>query len=125
MDALKSIITDDSIRINEKNQPRRTSENVMNLIMVTNNDFPIKIEANDRRYVVCRCKAVHRDDVEYFTSLSNEIQAIGIKDSFHSQRRKRIQLEHLIHNSIIEEDQDINEDVNEDANEGNIEQINF
>jgi hypothetical protein len=43
----------------------------MNLIMVTNNDFPIKIEANDRRYVVCRCKAAHRDDVEYFTSLSN------------------------------------------------------
>ncbi|KAA6363250.1 MAG: hypothetical protein EZS28_041223 [Streblomastix strix] len=39
--------------------------------MVTNNDFPVKIEANDRRYVVCRCKAVHRDDVEYFTSLSN------------------------------------------------------
>ncbi|KAA6402355.1 MAG: hypothetical protein EZS28_002118 [Streblomastix strix] len=73
MDALKSIITDDSIRINEKNQPRRTSENVMNLIMVTNNDFPIKIEANDRRYVECRCKAVHRYDVEYFTSLSNDI----------------------------------------------------
>ncbi|KAA6384491.1 MAG: hypothetical protein EZS28_019983 [Streblomastix strix] len=41
--------------------------------MVINNDFPVKIEANDRRYVVCRCKAVHRDDVEYFTSLSNEI----------------------------------------------------
>ncbi|KAA6354778.1 MAG: hypothetical protein EZS28_049695 [Streblomastix strix] len=41
--------------------------------MVTNNDFPIKIEAKDRRYVVCRCKAVHRDDVEYFTSLSNDI----------------------------------------------------
>ncbi|KAA6401547.1 MAG: hypothetical protein EZS28_002928 [Streblomastix strix] len=43
----------------------------MNLIMVTNNDFPVKIEANDRCYVVCKCKAVHRDDVEYFTSLSN------------------------------------------------------
>ncbi|KAA6394455.1 MAG: hypothetical protein EZS28_010022 [Streblomastix strix] len=71
MDALKSIITDNQIRINEKNQPRRTAENVMNLIMVTNNDFPVKIEVNDRRYVVCRCKAVHRDDVEYFTSLSN------------------------------------------------------
>ncbi|KAA6371044.1 MAG: hypothetical protein EZS28_033429 [Streblomastix strix] len=97
MDALKSIITDNQIRINEKNQPLRTAENVMNLIMVTNNDFPIKIEANDRRYVVCRCKAVHKDDVEYFTSLSNEIQAIGTKESFHLQKRKRIQLEHHVH----------------------------
>ncbi|KAA6366858.1 MAG: hypothetical protein EZS28_037615, partial [Streblomastix strix] len=47
--------------------------------MVTNNDFPVKIEANDRRYDVCRCKAVHRDDVKYFTSLSNEILKVGIK----------------------------------------------
>ncbi|KAA6371642.1 MAG: hypothetical protein EZS28_032831, partial [Streblomastix strix] len=101
MDALTSIITDDSIRINEKNQQRRTSENVMNLIMVTNNDFPIKIEANDRRYVVCRCKAVHRDDAEYFTSLSNEILMAGTKESFHSQRRKRTQLEHHVHNLMI------------------------
>jgi hypothetical protein len=30
--------------------------------MVTNNDFPVKIEASDRRYVVCKCKAIHRDD---------------------------------------------------------------
>ncbi|KAA6386275.1 MAG: hypothetical protein EZS28_018199 [Streblomastix strix] len=106
--------------------------------MVTNNDFPIKIEANDRRYIVCRCKAVYRDDVEYFTSLSNEIQAIGIKESFHSQKRKRTQLEHHIHNLMIqsykiikrlkkrhrEEDQNINEDTNEDINDDIIEQIN-
>ncbi|KAA6386582.1 MAG: hypothetical protein EZS28_017892 [Streblomastix strix] len=94
--------------------------------MVTNNDFPVKIEANDRRYVVCRCKAVHRDDVEYFTSLSNEIQAIGIKESFHSQRRKRIQSEHHVHSLMIlrEEDQDINEDANDSINDDIMEQIN-
>ncbi|KAA6371277.1 MAG: hypothetical protein EZS28_033196 [Streblomastix strix] len=39
--------------------------------MVSNNDFPIKIEANDRRYVVCRCKAVHRE-----TDISNWNQRI-------------------------------------------------
>ncbi|KAA6361384.1 MAG: hypothetical protein EZS28_043089 [Streblomastix strix] len=95
----------------------------MNLIIVINNDFPVKIEANDKRYVVCRCKAVHRDDVEYFTSLSNEILKVGIKESFHSQRRKRKQLEHHVHNLMIlrEEDQDTNEDANDDI----IEQINL
>ncbi|KAA6392074.1 MAG: hypothetical protein EZS28_012399 [Streblomastix strix] len=57
--------------------------------MVTNNDFPVKIEANDRRNVACRCKAVHRDDVEYFTSLSNEIQVIGTKELYLSQKAKK------------------------------------
>ena len=42
--ALKSIITDNSIRINEKNQPRRTAENVANFIFCTNNPYPVKIE---------------------------------------------------------------------------------
>ncbi|KAA6374784.1 MAG: hypothetical protein EZS28_029689 [Streblomastix strix] len=79
MDALKSKTTDKQIRIKEINQLRRTSENVMNLIIVSNNDFPIKIDANDRHYVVCRCKAAHRDDVEYFTSLS-----IGFTTEFYN-----------------------------------------
>ncbi|KAH7831198.1 putative Poxvirus D5 protein [Monocercomonoides exilis] len=52
-DALKKIITDSTIRINEKNQPRRTAENVANFIFVTNYTYPVKIEIGDRRYVVC------------------------------------------------------------------------
>ncbi|KAH7814946.1 putative Poxvirus D5 protein [Monocercomonoides exilis] len=50
--ALKSVITENIIRINEKNQPRRTAENVANFIFVTNHSFPVKIETGDRRYVV-------------------------------------------------------------------------
>ncbi|KAA6363967.1 MAG: hypothetical protein EZS28_040506, partial [Streblomastix strix] len=38
---MKSIISDLTIRINEKNQPRRTAENVMNIIYVTNADMPV------------------------------------------------------------------------------------
>ncbi|KAH7825004.1 putative Poxvirus D5 protein [Monocercomonoides exilis] len=52
-DALKRIIADSTIRINEKNQPRRTAENVVNFIFVTNHTYPEKIEIGDRRYVVC------------------------------------------------------------------------
>lgn len=49
-EALKSIITDDTVRIKEKNQPRRTAENVAHFIFCTNNSFPVKIEIGDRRY---------------------------------------------------------------------------
>ncbi|KAA6394594.1 MAG: hypothetical protein EZS28_009877 [Streblomastix strix] len=38
---MKSIISDLTIRINEMNQPRRTAENVMNIVYVTNADMPV------------------------------------------------------------------------------------
>ena len=73
--ALKSIITDKVIRINEKNQPRRTSENVANFIFCTNNAFPVKIEMGDRRYVVMACNGVHKNDFEYWTTLNKSFTA--------------------------------------------------
>ena len=68
--ALKSVITDKVIRINEKNQPRRTSENVANFIFCTNNSFPVKIEMGDRRYVVMSCNGVHKNDFDYWEALN-------------------------------------------------------
>jgi predicted house-cleaning NTP pyrophosphatase (Maf/HAM1 superfamily) len=38
-DALKSIVTDNTVRVNEKNQPRRTAQNVANFIFVTKMKF--------------------------------------------------------------------------------------
>ncbi|KAA6394723.1 MAG: hypothetical protein EZS28_009748 [Streblomastix strix] len=71
MDSMKSIITEGSFRINEKYVPRYEAENVVNLIIETNNMFPIKIENSDRSYVICKCNPVHRGDLEYFTNLCN------------------------------------------------------
>ncbi|KAA6366706.1 MAG: hypothetical protein EZS28_037766 [Streblomastix strix] len=73
---MKSIISDPTIRINEKNQPRRTAENVMNIIYVSNADSPVQLDTDDRRHLVCPCKTVHqvteehKEDIEYFTQLS-------------------------------------------------------
>ncbi|KAA6354370.1 MAG: hypothetical protein EZS28_050103 [Streblomastix strix] len=62
---MKSIISDQTIRINEKNQPRRTAENVMNVIYVTNSDMPIQLETDDRRHLVRACKTVHQVTEEH------------------------------------------------------------
>ncbi|KAA6395322.1 MAG: hypothetical protein EZS28_009155 [Streblomastix strix] len=73
---MKSIISYPTIRINEKNQPRRTAENVMNIIYIRNADSPVQLDTDDRRHLVCACKTVHqvseehKEDVEYFTQLS-------------------------------------------------------
>jgi hypothetical protein len=68
-DALKSILTDNTIRVNEKNQPRRTAQNVANFIFVTNNAFPVKIEVSDRRYVVLVVSGHRAKDFGYFNNL--------------------------------------------------------
>ncbi|KAA6354618.1 MAG: hypothetical protein EZS28_049855, partial [Streblomastix strix] len=72
---MKSIISDLTIRINEKNQPRRKAEKVMNIIYVTNADSPLQLDTDERRYLVCACKTIHQviedhKDVEYFCELS-------------------------------------------------------
>ena len=68
-DALKSIITDKKININQKNEPERLTDNVANFIMVSNNSNPIKIENGDRRYVVTKTSDKHKGDFDYFDSL--------------------------------------------------------
>ena len=68
-DALKSVITDAKININQKNEPKRLTENVSNFIMVSNNNIPIKIETTDRRYMVTKTSDKHRGDFEYFDKL--------------------------------------------------------
>jgi hypothetical protein len=70
-DVLKSITTDETFTINEKNVPRFYAENVVNLIISTNNVYPVKIEASDRRYVVLRCCGVHINDFDYWKRLSD------------------------------------------------------
>ena len=70
-DALKSVITDKKININQKNEPERLTDNVANFIMVSNNSNPIKIENGDRRYVVTKTSNKHKDDFDYFELLND------------------------------------------------------
>ncbi|KAA6395906.1 MAG: hypothetical protein EZS28_008566 [Streblomastix strix] len=75
MDALKSKITEDSFVINEKFVPNNEIQNVVNVMIVTNNINPLKIENSDRRYVVCECHPVHGGDLMYFINICNSFDA--------------------------------------------------
>ena len=68
-DALKSIITERTIRYDTKHVKVRDGENVANLILVSNNILPIKIENGDRRYVVVNCSEKMKGNTEYFDTL--------------------------------------------------------
>lgn len=68
-ESLKSLITEPTAVINEKNEKKRVSESVCNLIFISNNAAPIKIEDKDRRYVVLKTSEAHIQDFEYFENL--------------------------------------------------------
>ena len=67
MDSLKSIITDDTIRVNEKFVPIHTAENVCNMVICSNNAFPIKVESGDRRYLVLDVNPKYKGQMSYWT----------------------------------------------------------
>jgi putative DNA primase/helicase len=53
--ALKSLVTSESIQINEKFQPLRTERNHANFVFLSNDNKPLALERDDRRYLVIYC----------------------------------------------------------------------
>ncbi|GAH30468.1 unnamed protein product, partial [marine sediment metagenome] len=61
MNRLKPVITDDTLRIEEKYGCAYTIENRMNLICFTNHSDALKLENGDRRWFVVSSPAVPKD----------------------------------------------------------------
>jgi hypothetical protein len=67
---LKQFITNTEIDISKKGIETKTKPNMMKVIFNTNNDFPIKIGADDRRFVVADSSGQEVPNMEYFNKLS-------------------------------------------------------
>ncbi|KAA6387963.1 MAG: hypothetical protein EZS28_016509, partial [Streblomastix strix] len=87
--AQKSIITDDVQRINEKFVALRDSQNVSNLIFISNNYCPVKIDATDRRYLVCQTPDAHRHNFEHFNKIHQAINQAEFYDNLYTFFMKR------------------------------------
>ena len=70
-DKLKSVLTEERVEVNQKCVAIRSIENVANLIFVSNDNVPVKIERGDRRYVVTHTSSARKGDEVYFTKLIN------------------------------------------------------
>ena len=69
MDALKTVISDPTIVINDKHVSHRVSENVANIIFISNNAKPVIVKASDRRYCVIRCSPKFIEKFDFFENL--------------------------------------------------------
>lgn len=70
---LKSVISDNDFRLNEKYIPSRDAENVANVIIITNNARPIKVENSDRRYLITYCNGKYLKNKHYFDSFYDKV----------------------------------------------------
>ena len=80
-DALKTVTTENVLDINQKNEPVRTIENVVNLIFVSNHFVPVKVDEDDRRYFMVETSDKYKGDFGYFDRLVKSFEADGFHEN--------------------------------------------
>lgn len=73
----KSMITDDQFVIEGKGKDRVIVKNFRHFIMSSNEDWPVHIDADDRRFFVLRVSEAHKEDIEYFSALNKQLKTFG------------------------------------------------
>ena len=73
---LKSLITDDLIRINPKNMAAYDERNHVNLVFLSNEMIPVVLSEDDRRYAVCYTPPPLAAD--FYEQVGEEIKAGGV-----------------------------------------------
>lgn len=73
MSALKSLITDDTVRVGEKFKPKVTMRNSLNLIVASNEDKPVALEPDDRRFLVTQTSPKYKDDSQFFSAIDKSL----------------------------------------------------
>lgn len=79
MNALKPLITNDDVSINERNRNTREVRNITNYMLFSNHHNAITITPNDRRYFVVKSPLQHKKQVQslgtdYFSPLYDAIR---------------------------------------------------
>lgn len=82
-DALKSLVTEPVIQINEKHQPARQISSYHRFFAATNAEHFKNTERDDRRDLVLRLSESRKGDHEYWSALNAEIDGGGVEAMMH------------------------------------------
>lgn len=78
---LKSLITDPTVVSERKYADARQINNFTHLMCLSNEEWPVPVEAGDRRYCFLDCDNKYAGDHDYFEHLANKIK-LGEGDAF-------------------------------------------
>ncbi len=82
-DALKSLVTESVIQINEKHQPARQTSSYHRFFAATNAEHFKNTERDDRRDLVLRLSEARKGDHAYWQALNHEIDNGGVEAMAH------------------------------------------
>jgi hypothetical protein len=82
-DALKSLVTEPIIQINEKYQPACQTRSYHRFFAATNAEHFKNTERDDRRDFVLKVSEAQKDDHAYWSALNNEIEHGGVAAMMH------------------------------------------
>lgn len=81
-DILKNRITNQRTRIEKKGIDAINGEDFQNFIFTTNNDWVVRITADDRRYIVLETSDKYKGDAEYFSNLAECLNKVETAEHF-------------------------------------------
>ncbi len=82
-DALKSLVTEEVIHINEKYQPSRQIKSYHRFVIATNAEHAKHTDRDDRRDFVLKVSDTRKGDTDYWTALDREMRNGGIAALVH------------------------------------------
>lgn len=74
---LKAMITEETAVIEPKGKDLFTIKNYRHFIFSSNEDFPVHLDHDDRRFLVLKVSSKHKEDYGYFKAISNELENDG------------------------------------------------
>ncbi len=74
---VKAMITERTCLIESKGKDRIMVKNFKHLILSSNEDWPVHIDADDRRFFVLRVSEEHKEDHPYFAQIQAELEDGG------------------------------------------------
>lgn len=74
---LKAMITERTCLIEGKNKDKIMVKNFKHLILSSNEDWPVHLDADDRRFFVLRVSDDHKEDQVYFSAIHEELKNGG------------------------------------------------
>ena len=87
---IKTLVTNTMLSIEQKGKDSFSIESHHRLMLFTNKtDYPIQTSDDDRRKIIIRCSDSKIGDVEYFTTLRNEIAKKEVIGAFYKQLMER------------------------------------
>lgn len=88
---VKAMITEDVCLIEGKGKDRIKVKNFKHIILSSNEEWPVHLDIDDRRFFVIRVSEKHKEDHTYFAELDQELQEGGYEALLHDLLHEKLE----------------------------------